>query len=339
MIRPLLGPLLFVVLGIALGVGLDRFRHEFAPPEDIDMERVRLERLLQYADNVQALSVGNSHSLAVDMKAIGIPGFHMWTRGQDLFEVESQLEYLLPRLPKLSTIFFTVSFASFHRDNGACTDPERGMVRSLWYASNPQLGMIGFDPTNYFKGLMTHGLVTADHWAPVVPAIKRRLAGHDKPNRKYLDMMSTDGQLSVTGSGKQPVRTDEWLVEEANTRTLPLHHRLQANMLENNPGLEADAVACMERIIALIGEYDARVIFFTPPYYPAYTAGVDEGTRLAMEAHMKRFVEEFGIEYHDFSRDRALTGDPANFVDSGHMSPLGAKRFGKGRLRGLVRGE
>ncbi|MDG2148066.1 MAG: hypothetical protein P8N09_00935 [Planctomycetota bacterium] len=336
MIRPLFGPILFVILGIALGVGLDQVRHTVAPPEDIDMENVRRQRMLRYSDRIEVLSVGNSHSLAVDMKAMDVSGFHMWMRGQDLFEVESILSDLLPRLPKLDAVFFTVSFSSFHRDNGACTDAERGMVRSLFYASSPHLGMIGFDPINYFKGLMTHGLVTADHWQPVLRGLVRRMQGQEKPKRQYLDMMTADGQLSVGGSGDQPPRSHSWLVQEAATRTLPLHQRLQDNMLENNPNLESDAVACMERIIALLDQYHVRAIFFTPPYYPAYTQGVEPETREAMQAHMTRFVDEFGIEYHDFSRDPELTGDPANFVDSGHMSSLGAKRFSANRLKPLL---
>jgi hypothetical protein len=339
MIRSLFGPFLFVVLGIALGVGLDQVRHAVAPPEDIDMENVRLQRLLRYSDRIEALSVGNSHSLSVDMKAMDLSGFHMWMRGQDLFEVESLLAYLLPRLPKLNTVFFTVSFSSFHRDNGACTDAERGMVRSLFYASSPHLGMIGYDPLNYFKGLMTHGLVTADHWQPVLGALERRLQGHEKPKRQYLDMMSADGQLSIGGTKDQPARSHSWLVKEAATRTLPLHQRLQDNMFENNPNLETDAVACMERIIALLKQYHVRAIFFTPPYYPAYTQGVEAATREAMQAHMTRFVDKFGIEYHDFSRDPELANDPANFVDSGHMSPLGAKRFSGERLKPLLQAQ
>ena len=94
---------------------------------------------------MRALSVGNSHSLAVDFNAMDVPGYHVWTRGQDLFEAEAQLRDLLPRLPNLEVVFFAVSYGSFRRDNGACDDEERGMVRSEWYASQPQLGMIGAD--------------------------------------------------------------------------------------------------------------------------------------------------------------------------------------------------
>src|SRR5262245_13259672 len=131
MLRALAGPLLFLAFGTALGVGLHRWREGFAPAHE--MERLRIERLLAQGDRIRALSVGSSHSLAIDFEALGLPGYHVWTLGQDLFEVETQLRWLLPRLSKLETLLFAVSFGSFHRDNGACTDVERGMARRDFY--------------------------------------------------------------------------------------------------------------------------------------------------------------------------------------------------------------
>ncbi len=344
MMRALFGPMLFIVLGVAMGYGLDRVRHELAPPEDIDLERVRIERLLQYSEIVNTLSVGNSHSLAVDLKALNesgggrndVRGYHVWTRGQDLFELEVQLRYLLPRLPEVDTLLFAVSYGSFHRDNGASTDAERGMVRSLWYASAPHYGMIGVDTGNYFKGLMTHGLVTPDHWLGAFDGLKKRLAGKEKPKRLYGELMKGDGQLEVVSAKSFRPRSHEELTREARDTVLPRHHRLQQNMAENNPDMEADAVACMKRIIELTQEQGVRVLFYTPPYHPAYASGFDSDTKSAMRAHMAQFVETLGIEYHDFSEDPEFTQDAANFVNSDHMSPVGSAAFSGRRLRPLL---
>ncbi len=336
MLRPLLGSLLFVVIGVAIGVGLDAARQELSPRPEVEMEQVRRDRLLRYAGHMRALSVGNSHSLAVDFKAMDVPGYHVWARGQDLFEAEAQLHDLLPRLPNLEVVLFAVSYGSFRRDNGACDDEERGMVRSEWYASQPHLGLIGDDVENWFQGAMTRGLVVTDHWEPVLHALRKRLDGVERKPRLYRDLMTDDGQLVVAPGDFTP-RSPEELDVDARDLVLPRHERLQENMLENSPDLEERAVACFERLVALLAEHEVRAIFYTPPYWPAYADGFDADTRRAMEAHMARFERELGVEYHDFGRDPVFVSDPANFVNSDHMSPVGARRFSRKRLLPLLR--
>ena len=337
MIRSILGPLLFLVIAVAIGMGLQSVRSELAPPQDLDMERLRMERLAHYADKIEALSVGNSHSLAVDFEALGLRGYHLWTRGQDVFEVEAQLVDLLPDLPALETIFFTVSYGSFLRDNGASTDEDRGMVRSVWYATTRRPRMIGFDPENYLKGLMQRGLVSPDHWRPVFDELLRRRKGITRPRRQYPELIGPAGQsILVPPMGKRRKTTMEYLAQDALDIVIPRHHRLQENMLENNPHIEADVHAAMERIIALLDAAGVRVIFYTPPYSRPYIEGVDAATKQSMRDHMARLVAEHGIEYHDFADDPLFSDRPEPFVNCDHLGVEGAREFSATRLEPVL---
>jgi len=331
MLRALLGPLLFLALGAAGCVGLHRLRLAIAPAHD--MELLRIERLLEHADRVEALSVGSSHSLAIDFQAAGVPGYHVWTLGQDLFEVESQLRWLLPRLPALKTLVFAVSYGSFHRDNGACTDKERGMARRDFYASSPGYGRIADDSLEWFKGIMTSQLVTPDHWGDVLAALVKRWQGETPARRQYRNEMYADGRF---GSPSAAVRDDAWLANEARTESLPRHMRLQQNMLDNSPDLPERAAACFGRILDLAEQHGLRVIFYTPPYHPAYVAGFDAATRQATLDTLAHFVATRGIEYHDYSQDEAFVGCSECFVNSDHLSPEGSRRFSTLRIRPLL---
>jgi hypothetical protein len=338
MLRPLLAPLLFLALAVAIGVGLQAVRTSLAPPQDLDMERLRMERLLHYAKRIEALSVGNSHSLAVDFDVMDVAGYHVWSRGQDVFEVEAQLRDLLPELPNLETVLMTVSFGSFLRDNGASTDEDRGMVRSVWYSTTRTPRMIGVDLENYAKGLMQRGIVSPDHWRSVFDELARRARGIERPRRQYMNLLGAAGQaIVVPPMNKRRATTHEYLVTDAEQIVIPRHARLQANMLENNPDMEADTYAAMQRIIALLEEAGIRAIFYTPPYYKTYTDGVVDETKRSMRENMARLVAEHGIEYHDFSQDPLFAGKPGAFVNCDHMGLEGSREFSAKRLKPLLK--
>ena len=333
MIRPLLGPVLFVVLGVALGVGLNDFREAVAPAHD--MERLRFQRMLDHADKVRALAAGSSHSLAIDFKGVEVPGYHVWSLGQDFFELETQLRWLLPRLPALEVVLMDISWGSFHRDNGACTDPERGMARRKFYATSPGYGRIAGDAGEWFKGVMTSQLVTEDHWRDVFFTLIDKLQGKTRGQPQYRDMLHPDGRIMGMTPGRP--KTNEWLADEARHVSLPRHERLQANMLENNPHIEEQAMACFGRILDLIEERGLRLVVYIPPLHPAYIEGFDAETRDATLRNMQHFVDTRGVEFYDFSQDKAFIHHPEFFSNSDHLSAEGALRFSRARIRPLLK--
>jgi hypothetical protein len=323
-----LGPVAFLALGLALAVGLHSLRVSLAPPYDLEV--LRINRFEAAAEELRCLSVGNSHSMSIDMEALGVPGYHVWSLGGDVFEVEAQLAQLLPRLPVLETVLMPLSYGSFHRDNGACDDPDRGMVRSLFYAKPPSYGMLPGDFSNYFKGRMRAGLVHEDHGRGLFFGLQRWWNDLPLYQPQYPDVLSTDGRIMDLSAGP---RSHEALVKGAAEIVLPRHHRLQENMLGNNPDMAEDATACVERIIERLRAAELRIIFYTPPYYPAYTEGFDSATRQSMERIVLGLQRDHGIEYHDFSRDEAFMEHPEWFANCDHLNVEGARRFSRWRMR------
>jgi hypothetical protein len=79
----------------------------------------KIVQLLNKADSIEAIAVGNSHSCAIDFNALGINGYRIAEGGNDISEVEYQVKSLIPLLPNLKTIFFNISYFSLYADNNS----------------------------------------------------------------------------------------------------------------------------------------------------------------------------------------------------------------------------
>ncbi len=100
-----------------LAVSLLAITEYYAPRYPV--EKFKIRQLLKNADTLEAVVVGNSHTLAIDMQALDYDGYCMAQGGNDVFEIEYQLRTLLPKLPHVNTVFYVVSYFMFHVDNAA----------------------------------------------------------------------------------------------------------------------------------------------------------------------------------------------------------------------------
>lgn len=321
----LLRCVLFVAGAIGIGWVLHDLRLEFAPPEAGAKQRI--ESLLERAPDLRILTVGNSHGSAVHQASVGRRNGSIWLLAEDVWEIESQLEYLLPRMPELDTLLFTASFGTLYHDNAHTTHPSRDTVRRFFYAQPPGYPMIDGDWVNWFEGRMTTALVRSDHWEPVFAP----LFGVEEDGGAADD----DGTPRIVARDREPM-THERLAEDAATNVLPRHAEFEENMLELNPDVVDDTTEVLRRVVAMCRERDVRVVFFTPPYSRPYLAGVDPEQRATLERVMAALTETDGVEYHDFSDEPTIADDPTNFVNADHLSAKGAEAFTKLRLRPLV---
>lgn len=322
---------LFLAGAIAIGFALHSVRLEVAPPEP--GARKRIDDLLARAPELRILTVGNSHGSAVHQNSVGRRNGSIWLLAEDVWEIESQLRYLLPRMPKLDTLLFTLSFGTLYHDNAHTEHPSRDTVRRFFYAQPPGYPLIEGDWVNWFEGKMTTALVRSDHWEPVFAPL---FSGSDGDNGSTAGAdADDDGTPRIVAHDREPM-THERLAEDAATNVLPRHAEFEASMLEHNPDVVADATEVLRRIATLCAERGVRLVFFTPPYSQPYLAGVDPKQRATVDRVMAELAAEFGSEYHDFSDEPTIAADPTNFVNADHLSAKGAEAFTKLRLRPLV---
>ena len=328
---------LFVAGAIGIGWVLHDLRLEVAHPEP--GAKKRIESLLERAPDLRILTVGNSHGSAVHQGSVGRRNGSIWLLAEDVWEIESQLEYLLPRMPQLDTLLFTASFGTLYHDNANTTHPSRDTVRRFFYAQPPGYPMIDGDWVNWFEGRMTTALVRPDHWEPVFAPLfaGADATGGDAPggDASEEDASDEDGTPRIVARDREPM-THARLAEDAATNVLPRHAEFEENMLELNPDVVEDTTAVLRRVVAMCRERGVRVVFFTPPYSRPYLEGVDPAQRATLARVMAELSATDGVEYHDFSDEEAIAEDPTNFVNADHLSAKGAEAFTKLRLRPLV---
>jgi hypothetical protein len=94
-----------------------------------------VKNLLASSQQIEAIAIGNSHARAIDFEALGYNGFRLARSGRDIFETKYYLEGLLPHLPQVKTVFITVSYFTFQRDNAVLDDVRIRRVHT--YAAVP----------------------------------------------------------------------------------------------------------------------------------------------------------------------------------------------------------
>jgi len=74
---------------------------------------------------------------------------------------------------------------------------------------------------------------------------------------------------------------------------------------------------------------DKRIIFIITPYYESYwTAVLEEGVVISkVYEAISDIVNEYDLEFYDYSRDPHFHNTSSLFRDSDHMSNIGATRF------------
>ncbi|HEX7242280.1 MAG TPA: hypothetical protein VF263_18480 [Longimicrobiaceae bacterium] len=304
---------LFLALGL-VPLGALYLVSESVSPVYAD-QKLRVRFLEESADSLEALAVGNSHNLAIDFDALGMRGFHIWQGGTDPFELEYQLRYLMPRVPRVRTVLIPASYFLFVSDNAALVTEDRSDLRRSFYAAQPQPRWIAGDFTHFLEA---HAAPVArpDHWLGVVKGLATGQRVGVPTERSYC---------------RPVLLTADSLAKDAAKR-LELHRGLYTEMSQNHPRLADDAQAALARAVDGLRERGVRVVFFTPPYYHLYERGFDPRVRDDMRRRMAALASRPGVEWHDLSQDPALTRDPANFMDGDHLSCRGAAAFSR-RLR------
>jgi hypothetical protein len=285
------------------------------------LERERVEALAAHEDLAEALVVGSSHGDDIDFSVTDLQGFQLSRAWGDVFEVRYTLDQLLPRLPRLHTVFIPISYFTFLWDNGSVEKlhPRR---RHL-YAALPSWQFIPGDTWLFLQVkaatlVPIRTILREDHWRGVILPAAPSAAGDG-----HVEGCEQQSPAALSRQAEARAREQIGLMRE---------------MLRRQPLIEELTRETLGGIVADLQARGVRVVLFTPPYYERYT-GVFEDEFPAALTVLHRNVERLkvsqGAEYYDFARD-PLSRDPALFADSDHLNPCGKRLFTERLGRALV---
>jgi hypothetical protein len=295
-----------------------------ALPDDWSMEyQQRMTRLYAKNETIEAITLGNSHSDSLDYSVMGIEGQSLAFPAADLFEVEKIAEVLVDELPNLKTVFITLSYYSFSRDNAQFESLKTRRIE--FYSLLPVRSPITGDTQNFLLGkanAYTHimSVARSDHWKGVW---QRSFYGSS------LEQFPYDGVQTSSKWGE----CAHYTADQLDMHALEITGRNVSSSLEMavaHPGLEQDAFEALARTIERLQSRGVRVVLFTPTYHEKfnYYFGQDGSTLIAsMKRSVVQLQQRYGVEYYDLSHDPDVTIHIELFYNSDHLSECGQKVF------------
>ena len=312
------------------------FTENFVPDNNAGIllgDRQSLENLLEQAPQVEALAIGNSHSQVIDFEALSYNGYKLPRSGRDFFEIRYYLEGLIPKLPKVNTVLIPVSYFSFLRDNAVVEEVRIRRIHT--YIVVPSWRYIDNDFENFAIG-KSHPLFP-------LTSVARDDSWQGVFNIRFFNNSNSLESVDITGETEHPCQGRELQYLNAHARLRADQHiKYATQMKANHPDLEQDTYKTLTKIIEYLQARDIRVIFFTPPYFEAYTSAYqasDPEAIIMMQKNMQRLQQKYGVEYYNFATDKAFVSDPNNFTDSDHLSSCMAKQFSAELKRLMVANE
>ena len=294
---------------------LDDWRNEYQD---------RVAKLQAKRDRVEAVTLGNSHSDSINYPVLGIEGKSLAFAAADLFEIERYAASLENELPALKTVFITISYYSFSRDN-ATFEPFRTR-RIRFYSMVPTWSPIQEDLPNYLMGKLdaiTHimSVVRSDSWQGVWAGL-----ADDAP---AADPFPYDGIRTDSVWGSCFHYTDEQL--ETHAKEIAERNVMSSTRMANaHAGLVQDTADALARTIERFHSRDIRVVLFTPTYHQKYNmVFAEQGSDIIedMRQTIYNLQQNYHVEYYDYSNDPEIMIYPELFYNSDHLSECGAKVF------------
>jgi len=275
-------------------------------------------------DQVEAVTLGNSHSDAIDYSVLGMEGQSLAFAAADLFEVEKFAGVLVEQLPNLTRVFITISYYSFSRDN-ATFEPFRTR-RIGFYSMVPVWSPVVGDTSNFFLGRLdsfTHiwSVVRSDSWHGVWTALTEHKSSENPFPYDGVHTTSVWGECSHYTAEQLEVHAREIAGRNVSS---------SSQMAAMHRGLTQDALDTLARTIERLQSNGIRVVLFTPTYYEKYTEYfVEDGSAMIddMKDKVNRLQQTYHVEYYDFSNDPDIKNQSELFYNSDHLSECGQQVF------------
>lgn len=314
------------VIGLSLIFNLlGSLADRVAPLEDWRVEhQQRVDKLDARRDQIEAITLGNSHSDAIDYYVLGIEGQSLAFAAADLFEVEKYAALMADELPNLKTVFIAISYYSFSRDNGTFEPFRTRRVR--FYSLVPAWSPIRGDAYNFVLGRLESytrvmSVVRSDSWEGVWTELVNDVPPENPFPYDGVHTTSAWGECSHYTA--EQLESHAWDIANRNVTS-------SSQMAAVHQGLEQDAFNALARTIEQLQSRGIRVVLFTPTYYEKYNEYFSEGGSYLignMHSMVGKLQQMYDVEYYDFSNDPEFAGQPELFYNSDHLGECGHKVF------------
>lgn len=283
----------------------------------------RYQQLFHKKESIEAITIGSSHSVAIDFEEMNLKGYHLWDFGEDLFESEFKTRYVLNQLPHLKVVFLTLPYPIFVHDN---THSELGGMyrnRSRLHFVNETFNLIQYDVNALAKGKLAP-IVRYDHWV----FFPKHLFQEKKniiPVKETLsiDYLAEDGNIRAEVAGFDNKKD----LESIALLRLNDHLRYVSKTVALEPNIEAKTMASLSAIIQLLKEREIRLVLYTPPFYQSYLSNFPENLYVQFKQNLSEITATYGVRHFDYSNDADFVTQASYFQDGNHLSTKGAKAF------------
>ncbi len=321
--RPTVYILLFLFFGVLLGVGLNSVSDALDPV--YGQYKYRLDHVSEHGDEIEAITVGHSHNLAIDFDALGLKGYHLWAVGTDMFEVRYFVNAVLPSLPELKVVLLPVDEFAFSHDN-ELFDPGL-FVRWMYYAvtpapSSPQL--IHGDFKGFLVGKLS-GIARRDHWKGVFRAAWRRL-------RKQGEV-SMPERYGITDDGLIRMPHEKNMVGVSETprlAELKMYIRFVSRAHKLRPDLTGDVFNALVELVERLHSNNIPLILYSTPVFRTYKQLLQRENTPSLTAtteYVGRLLKTDGVQFYDLAQDTTFSHHPEFFYDEDHLNAVGARAF------------
>lgn len=334
-------------MGLLLGLMLCAGVRWAVPP---DVYARRLIEFSHVADEVEIITLGNSHSRSFHFASMNLAGYHFFEQNGDIEEMKRRADAIVDQLPSLRYVLIPLSPGSLSSSQRVIAD-DYEKRRLLIRKGTP----LTFDLSSYsleeLVGTATYRLFRIDSLQQLV----QELLGYESETRT-ADAVRVGGCLHPP-MPQNPADLTYEVPEEGiidGYRRLLMDHDCLPRYGDASSRRRRDAIERslrkyphlleenVQRILTLADELEVRgvemVIVNTPntPWY--YDSDAISELELPFEEAMARLAEHSAVSYfdfHDLYYADLAGGENRYFFDDNHLALVGAKAFSRHFARAL----
>lgn len=275
--------------------------------------RAKVSLLRTRGAELNALTVGDSHSQAIEFDALGMRGMHFWEPGQDALEADYMARFAAARVPELRLVLLAASYELHRFDHAVVTSENATDLRRQMYARAPALRYIPGDRDLWMSSHFA-ALARADHWRGVLAHL-----GDPAPPVR----LTRDGKLPEAAP---PVLSRDSLAR-FGIRRAEEHRRGAEESARNDPATPARIAARLEGLARELGRRDVALVLYTPPYHETYLRHAPRDAVEEMRVALEPVLRLPNVLWLDFGTHPSFTGRDDLFRNSDHLNPAGARAF------------
>ena len=288
------------------------------------IQQKRYQQLEKKKASIEAITIGSSHSVAIDFQHLQLNGYHTWFFAEDLFETAVKAEAIIPELPHLKTVFLCLPKIIFSHNNAVTEWGKQYRNKErIHYLLEKDLP-IANDINSWANGNLAD-LVRYDHWV----FMPKYLAGQDSivpiSELNSIEALTTDGNLRGETSGMPNLER----LKEISLEKLEIHMDFMEAAEQKSISLQNRTQNALENIIRICQQHKVELILYTPPCSQSYLQNLPKRFETQFNHCLTSLQQKFKIHYFDFSNIPDSQQNPSYFQDGTHLSSRGAETFSK----------